>query len=132
MYLKYVLFRSKNNEIFNSGKIELVLKDDRDIIMIDKLIEDVMKHHITQLPEIKKFGLAYIGSVKLVSIVINDNDYVSELNEEGFKGYMANINPNLTVEWNRTTNNITKEQKPVKTQPNGKKRGRKKKVQDDK
>ena len=132
MYLKYVLFRSKNNEIFNSGKIELVLKDDRDIIMIDKLIEDVMKYHITQLPEIKKFGLAYIGSVKLVSIVINDNDYVSELNEEGFKGYMANINPNLTVEWNRTTNNITEEQKPVKTQPSGKKRGRKKKVQNDK
>lgn len=132
MYLKYVLFRSKNNEIFNSGKIELVLKDDRDIIMIDKLIEDVMKHYITQLPEIKKFGLAYIGSVKLVSIVINDNDYVSELNEEGFKGYMANINPNLTVEWNRTTNNITEEQKPVKTQPSGKKRGRKKKVQNDK
>ena len=41
---------------------------------------------------------------------------------------MANINQNITVEWNRTTNNTTDEQKPVKTEPQKNKRGRKKKV----
>lgn len=128
MYIKYELFRSKNNEMFNSGMVEIVLRDDKDLIAIDDIISGVMKYHIQQLPEIKKYGTGYIGSVKLISIVVNDNDYVSDLNEEAFKGYMANINQNITVEWNRTANNTTEEQKPVKTEPQKNKRGRKKKV----
>lgn len=128
MYIKYELFRSKNNEMFNSGMVEIVLRDDKDLIAIDDIISGVMKYHIQQLPEIKKYGTGYIGSVKLISIVVNDNDYVSDLNEEAFKGYMANINQNITVEWNRTANNTTDEQKPVKTEPQKNKRGRKKKV----
>ena len=128
MYIKYELFRSKNNEMFNSGMVEIVLRDDKDLIAIDDIISGVMKYHIQQLPEINKYGTGYIGSVKLISIVVNDNDYVSDLNEEAFKGYMANINQNITVEWNRTANNTTDEQKPVKTEPQKNKRGRKKKV----
>ena len=128
MYIKYEMFRSKNNEMFNSEMVEIVLRDDKDLIAIDDIISGVMKYHIQQLPEIKKYGTGYIGSVKLISIVINDNDYVSDLNEEAFKGYIANINQNLIVEWNRTTNNTTEEQKPVKTEPQKNKRGRKKKV----
>lgn len=128
MYIKYELFRSKNNEMFNSGMVEIVLRDDKDLIAIDDIISGVMKYHIQQLPEINKYGTGYIGSVKLISIVVNDNDYVSDLNEEAFKGYMANINQNITVEWNRTTNNTTDEQKPIKTEPQKNKQGRKKKV----
>lgn len=131
MYIKYEMFRSKNNEMFNSGMVEIVLRDDKDLIAIDDIISGVMKYHIQQLPEIKKYGTGYIGSVKLISVVINDNDYVSGLNEEAFKGYMANINQNITVEWNRTTNNTTDEQKPVKTEPQKNKRGRKKRVDKD-
>lgn len=128
MYIKYELFRSKNNEMFNSGMVEIVLRDDKDLIAIDDIISGVMKYHIQQLPKIKKYGTGYIGSVKLISIVVNDNDYVSDLNEEAFKGYIANINQNITVEWNRTINNTTEEQKPVKTEPQKNKRGRRKKV----
>lgn len=128
MYIKYEMFRSKNNEMFNSGMVEIVLRDDKDLIAIDDIISGVMKYHIQQLPEIKKYGTGYIGSVKLISIVVNDNDYVSDLNEEAFKGYIANINQNITVEWNRTTNNTIDEQKPVKTEPQKNKQGRKKKV----
>lgn len=131
MYIKYELFRSKNNEMFNSGMVEIVLRDDKDLIAIDDIISGVMKYHIQQLPRIKKYGTGYIGRVKLISIVVNDNDYVSDLNEEAFKGYMANINQNITVEWNRTTNNTTDEQKPVKTEPQKNKRGRKKRVDKD-
>lgn len=131
MYIKYELFRSKNNEMFNSGMVEIVLRDDKDLIAIDDIISGVMKYHIQQLPEIKKYGTGYIGSVKLISVVINDNDYVSDLNEGAFKGYMANINQNITVEWNRTTNNTTDEQKPVKTEPQKNKRERKKRVDKD-
>lgn len=128
MYIKYELYRSKNNEMFDSGMVEVVLKDDRDLVILDDIISSVMKYHIQQLPEIKKYGTGYVGRCKLVSIVINDNDYVSDLNEEAFKGYIANINQNITVEWNRSTNNIVDEQKPVKIEPQKKKRGRKKKV----
>lgn len=131
MYIKYELFRSKNNEMFNSGMVEIVLRDDKDLIAIDDIISGVMKYHIQQLPRIKKYGTGYIGRVKLISIVVNDNDYVSDLNEKAFKGYMANINQNITVEWNRTTNNTTEEQKPVKTEPQKNKRGRKKRVDKD-
>lgn len=128
MYIKYELYRSKNNEMFDSGMVEVVLKDDRDLVILDDIISSVMKYHIQQLPEIKKYGTGYVGRCKLVSIVINDNDYVSDLNEEAFKGYIANINQNITVEWNKSTNNIVDEQKPVKIEPQKKKRGRKKKV----
>ena len=128
MYIKYELFRSKNNEMFNSGMVEIVLRDDKDLIAIDDIISGVMKYHIQQLPEIKKYGKGDNSSVKLISIVVNDNDYVSDLNEEAFKGYIANINQNITVEWNRTINNTTEEQKPVKTEPQKNKRGRRKKV----
>ena len=128
MYIKYELYRSKNNEMFDSGMVEVVLKDDRDLVILDDIISSVMKYHIQQLPEIKKYGTGYVGRCKLVSVVINDNDYVSDLNEEAFKGYIANINQNITVEWNRSTNNIVDEQKPVKIEPQKKKRGRKKKV----
>ena len=74
MYIKYELFRSKNNEMFNSGMVEIVLRDDKDLIAIDDIISGVMKYHIQQLPRIKKYGTGYIGRVKLISIVVNDND----------------------------------------------------------
>ena len=131
MYIKYELYRSKNNEIFDSGMVEVVIRDDRDLILLDNIISGIMKYHIEQLPEIKKYGTGYVGRCKLVSIVINDNDYVSDLNEEAFKGYVANINPNITIEWNRTTNDTSELQKPVKIEPKTKKRGRRKKVKDE-
>lgn len=131
MYIKYELYRSKNNEIFDSGMVEVVIRDDRDLILLDNIISGIMKYHIEQLPEIKKYGTGYVGRCKLVSIVINDNDYVSDLNEEAFKGYVANINPNITIEWNRTTNDTSELQKPVKIEPQTKKRGRRKKVKDE-
>ena len=47
MYIKYELFRSKNNEMFNSGMVEIVLRDDKDLIAIDDIISGVMKYHLS-------------------------------------------------------------------------------------
>lgn len=122
MYIKYELYRSKNDEMFNAEKIEWVIKDNKDLIDIDNRINQVLATHISQLPIIKKFGTAYIGRMKLVGIEINDNDELGGLNEEAFRSYMANseVMPLLTIVWNKTTTNIDKGKKSVKTEPNNK------------
>lgn len=119
MYIKYELYRSKTGEMFNTEKIEWVIQDNRDLVDIDNRINQVLATHISQLPEVKKYGTAYIGRMKLVSIEINDNDELGGLDEQGFRSYMANseVMPLLTIEWNKTTNNTTKKKKSVKTKP---------------
>ena len=49
-------------------------------------------------------GTGYIGSMKIVGLVITDKDYVGGLNEEAFKGYLSSsaiIGPDI-IEWERT------------------------------
>ena len=62
MYIKYELYRAKNQELFNAEMIEWVLETDKDLIEIDKRMRDVLMQHIQNLPEVKKFGTAYIRS----------------------------------------------------------------------
>ena len=103
MYIKYELYRAKNQEMFNAEMIEWVLIEDKDLIEIDKRMRDVLAQHIQQLPEIKKFGTAYIGRMKIAGIEINDNDDLGGLNEEEFRKYMANpeVMPYLDIVWNK-------------------------------
>lgn len=101
MYIEYELYRSKNNELFDRASIEVQIRDDKDLIAIDDIISGVLKYHIRQLPIIQKYGEAYVGRARLVSIVVNDNDYVSDLNEEAFNLYIHQIEPNIVVKWNR-------------------------------
>lgn len=119
MYIKYELYRSKTDEMFNAEKIEWVIKDSKDLVDIDNRINQVLATHISQLPIIKKFGTAYIDRMKLVGIEINNNDELGGLNEQAFRGYMANseVMPLLPIEWNKTTTNIDEQQKSVKTEP---------------
>ena len=103
MYIKYELYRAKNQELFNAEMIEWVLTEDKDLIEIDKRMRDVLAQHIQQLPEIKKFGTAYIGRMKIAGIEINDNDDLGGLNEEEFRKYMRNpeVMPYLDIVWNK-------------------------------
>ena len=107
MYIKYELYRAKNNELFNAEMIEWVLTDDKDLIEIDKRMRDVLAQHISNLPIIKKFGTAYIGNMKIVGIEINDNDDIGGLNEEEFRKYMSNpdVMPYLDIKWNKIIDN---------------------------
>lgn len=106
MYIKYELYRAKNQELFNAEMIEWVLEDDKDLIEIDRRIRDVLTQHISQLEEVKKYGTAYIGRMKIVGIEINDNDDLGGLNEEEFRKYMSNpeVMPYLDIVWNKSKN----------------------------
>ena len=87
--------------------IEWVLTEDKDLIEIDRRIRDVLTQHISNLPEIKKYGTAYIGSMKIVGIEINDNDDLGGLGEAEFRAYMANpeVMPYLNIVWNKKEDN---------------------------
>lgn len=103
MYIKYELNRAKNGEVFNREMIEWVLETDRDLVELDDRLNYLLAQHISNVEEVKKYGTGYIGSMKIVGLVINDNDYVGGLNEEAFKGYLSSsemIGPDV-IEWNR-------------------------------
>ena len=103
MYIKYELYRAKNQELFNAEMIEWVLTEDKDLIEIDKRMRDVLTKHISNLPEIKKYGTAYIGRMKIVGIEINDNDDLGGITEGEFRKYMSNpeVMPYLDIVWNK-------------------------------
>lgn len=104
MYIRYELYRSKYpDQMFNAEMIQWDLQTDKDIIELDKRMRDVLTQHISNLPEVKKYGTGYIGRMKIVNIEITDNDYTSHLGEEQFKAYVSNpeVMPYLTVIWNK-------------------------------
>lgn len=104
MYIKYELNRAKNGEVFNREMIEWVLETDRDLVELDDRLNYLLAQHISNLEEVKKYGTGYIGSMKIVGLVITDKDYVGGLNEEAFKGYLSSsaiIGPDI-IEWERT------------------------------
>ena len=103
MYIKYELYRAKNQELFNAEMIEWVLQEDKDLIEIDRRMRDVLAQHISDLPEVQKYGIAYIGRMKIAGIEINNNDYLGGLTEEEFRKYMANpeVMPYLDIKWNK-------------------------------
>ena len=51
--------------------------------------------------------VAYIGSMKIVGIEINDNDDLGGLGEAEFRAYMANpeVMPYLNIVWNKKEDN---------------------------
>lgn len=111
MYIKYELYRAKNQELFNAEMIEWVLTEDKDLIEIDKRMRDVLAQHISNLPEVQKYGTAYIGRMNIAGIEINDNDYLGGLTEEEFRKYMANpeVMPYLDIKWNKTKEELFNE-----------------------
>lgn len=114
MYIRYKLYRSSvPDQIFNSEMIEVPLENDDHIVMIDKVLQDVLTRHISELPEVQKFGTAYIGKMEIVNIEINDKDNLN-LTEEAFRHYMSTIMPKLEIIWNQTSNNIDEEENSFK------------------
>lgn len=103
MYIKYELYRAKNGELFNAEMIEWVLEKDEDIVELPERITYLLSQHIQNLPEIQKYGIAYVGRMKLAGIEINDNDYTSELDKEHFTAYIRNLDTmnGVDIVWNK-------------------------------
>lgn len=109
MLIKYILYRAKNNEVFNQEAIKWNLERDEDILDLDARLQYVLTQHISNLPEIQKYGSAYVGKMEIVSVQITNEDYTCELDEEHFMNYIKEILPNLNVIWCKTTNISSKE-----------------------
>ena len=103
MYIKYELYRAKNGELFNAEMIEWPLNTDEDIIEIKERMTQVLTQHIQSLDEVKKYGTAYIGKMKIAGIEINDNDYICDLDREHFENYIHDINVlgHIDIKWNK-------------------------------
>lgn len=116
MYIRYKLYRSSvPDEVFNSEMIEVPIENDDHIVMIDKILQDVLTQHISNLPEVQKYGTGYIGRMEIVNIEINDNDNLN-LTEEAFRHYMSTILPHLEIIWSQTDTNMNNEEKAVKSE----------------
>lgn len=116
MYVRYNLYRTgdHSNEVFNAEMIEFVLENDDHLVMIDDIMTGMLTQHIQDLEEIKKYGIGYVGKMEIVNIEITDKDYIN-LTEKQFKHYMSTINPKIPIIWNRQSNNISEEEKSVKS-----------------
>lgn len=114
MLVKYKLYRaSKPEEVFNAEMIKINLENDDHLIAIDDILAGVLAQHIQNLPEVKKYGIAYVDRMEIVNIEITDEDTI-DLDETKFRSYMTQIMPYLTVIWNKTTNNIDESKNIVK------------------
>lgn len=102
MYIRYKLYRSsKPDEMFNAEMIQVNIENDDHLARIDEVIQGVLTQHLEQLPEVKHFGIGYVGKMDLVNIEITDDDNVN-LTEEAFRHYMSTIMPNLEIVWSQT------------------------------
>ena len=117
--INFTLFRSKNpNEEITSGTIIQPIEDTI-LPVIDTYINKLIIAHTKQLEIVKHYGIAYVGSIKLNSLEITNEDEI-ELNEEGFKNYIQNLFTNVEIKWNKDVKNegdgicIKQQEKPVK------------------
>lgn len=114
MYIRYKLYRADMKRVFNAEMIEFIIENDDHLALIDKILQDLLTQHIQNLPEIKKYGIAYVGKMEIVNIEITDKDNVN-LTEEAFRHYMSTILPYLPIIWNVQSNNIDEDKKSFKT-----------------
>lgn len=103
MYIKFELYRAKNGELFDQEMIEWPLQTDEDIVEITERVNTVLAQHLQTIPQVQKYGTAYIGRMKIAGIEINDNDYTCELDEQAFKDYVHNesVWPGVDIVWNK-------------------------------
>ena len=107
MKVNFTLFRSKNpNEEITSGTITQPIEDTI-LPTIDTYINKLIIAHTKQLEIVKHYGIAYVGSIKLNSLEITNEDEI-ELNEEGFKNYIQNLFTAVKIIWSKNVINNKK------------------------
>lgn len=101
MRVNFTLYRSKypDQEIL-TDEIEYPIEDTI-LPSLDSLISNLVTSFAQQkIDVIKKFGLAYIGNMKINSIEINNNDSL-ELTKEGFSDYLNNLFSDVNLIWSK-------------------------------
>lgn len=108
MKVNFTLYRSKvPDEEITSGTITQPIEDTI-LPSIDTYINNLIIAHTKQLDIVKHYGIAYVGSIKLNSLEITDDDEI-ELNKDGFSNYIQNFFTNVSIIWSKDViNNIEK------------------------
>lgn len=125
MKIGFKLFRSKNNQVLDEGYIqvklenalkEVPLENDAFISKFIEVLQNVLTNYIQDRPDVKKFGIAYIGNFEITGVVIEDDDELSVTRDE-FLTEVHNKMPKLTVIYNKSIKYTTEQENPVKIEP---------------
>ena len=104
MKINFTLYRSKypEQEII-TDEIEYPIEDTV-LISLDSLISNLVTSFAQQkIDIIKKFGLAYVGNMKINTIEINNKDSL-ELTEDGFRSYLNGLFTDVKLIWAKDVN----------------------------
>ena len=102
MIINFELTRSKTGAVFTRQAVQFNVETDYQLSNIDTIITQILTDYIKGLQEVKKFGIAYIGEMKLISLEVTDEDKVG-FDEISFREYMRRIMPKLGIIWHKTT-----------------------------
>lgn len=102
MIINFELTRSKTGAVFTRQAVQFNVETDYQLSNIDTIITQILTDYIKGLQEVKKFGIAYIGEMKLVSLEVTDDDKVG-FDEISFREYMRRRMPKLVIVWHKTT-----------------------------
>lgn len=102
MIINFELTRSKTGAVFTRQAVQFNIETDYQLSNIDTIITQILTDYIKGLQEVKKFGIAYIGEMKLVSLEVTDDDKVG-FDEISFREYMRRRMPKLAIVWHKTT-----------------------------
>ena len=100
--INFELTRSKTGVVFTRQAVQFNIETDYQLANIDTIIKQVLSDYIKNIQEVKKFGIAYIGEMNLVSLEVTDNDKVG-FDEISFREYIRRIMPKLAIIWHKTT-----------------------------
>lgn len=100
MYITYSAYRSKNNDFIDRRKISLPIGDFRQLLNLDGIILSVIKEDLINIPNINKYGTAYIGDIRCEQFEIVDEDNTDAMNEEQFREYFKEIS-NVPLIWSK-------------------------------
>lgn len=102
MIINFELTRSKTGAVFTRQAVQFNVETDYQLSNIDTIITQILTDYIKGLQEVKKFGIAYIGEMKLISLEVTDDDKVG-FDEISFREYMRRRMPKLAIVWHKTT-----------------------------
>ena len=102
MNIKYEMYRSKDKkELFNYGTITVNIETENQLLGIDEIILKILAEHQKSVPEIIKYGTAYLGRLVIDEIEITKEDVGIDLDEVQFNAYMSKVIPGLKIVWNK-------------------------------
>lgn len=102
MIINFELTRSKTGAVFTRQAVQFNVETDYQLSNIDTIITQILTDYIKGLQEVKKFGIAYIGEMKLISLEVTDDDKVG-FDEISFREYIRRRMPKLAIVWHKTT-----------------------------